>query len=88
MIIGEIKTEVPCPAADWRNGPGKIGPLREKIQALNVGESFTVSVSPTDDIGKARDRISSCRTHVMKSKKCKFVLRKTNELEFTIWRVK
>jgi hypothetical protein len=88
MLIGEITASVKCPAEDWRNGPGKIGPLREKMDALNVGESFTVSISPEENIVKARDRISSCRTHLMKVKKCKFLLRKTADLEFTVWRVK
>jgi hypothetical protein len=88
MLIGEIKKDVPCPGQDWRNGPGKIGPLREKLSTMNVGESLTISVSDSDDLIKARDRISSCRTHVMKQKECKFKLRKTGSFEFTIWRIK
>lgn len=92
MQIGDVRSDVSLPSFSKRayrsptNGQ-PVNLLRFQIDSLEVGQSFSVTATEQDNMEKIRCRISSSRTQVMKKKKCKFILRKTDERTFTIWRL-
>jgi len=91
MQMSEIRNDVVVPEFRKylfrsRTTGTPVGQLRFLIDSLDVGQSFSVTALDGEDMTKIRDRISSSRTQVMKKKKCKFMLRKTGDRAYTIWR--
>ena len=91
ILIGETMSGVPVEFGK-RSKSGGIGrpkeQLREKMESLNIGESFVVKFDEKDNRDKVRERISSTRTHVTKSKSFRFAVRLLEDrFSFGVWRI-
>jgi hypothetical protein len=87
MEIGEITTTPEnLKAQSWRRGPRVKGPLRLKIEALQVGQSFSIFLKEGDSRSAIRDRIASARKQVSMQTGKKFSVNAVGDSEFVISR--
>jgi hypothetical protein len=89
--ISEIRNDVPVEVSKRfpgaKHGGRPFEELRYKMEKLNIGESFTVSFENESEGKKVREKISSTRTNVMKSKTCRFKIKKQDGNSFIVWRI-